>query len=221
MRQLLGIQRDLSICIRFAAPPQETVGNMSVLFQEPSNVINLVVHPIGYCKTAPNSPTFSIPTPSLQISEGKDPYCVFRERYCNGKRDGSVKAKYDFTEMNRLISKLDELNIYLHRTQQVIAEKCVMKTEHTDSISQDFSDDGTKTKKTTEHVHTTILWPSSGKGSILDSEGLEDIREIEEEVDCEQTRESYETEDQKVEQLLLIAHRLTQQIQHQQRKSKN
>lgn len=228
-KQLLGIPRDTSICMRVADPPHETVGSLSTLLHQPSHLVNLVVQPIhsrimsssGSQDAAANLSGAA----TITSRERKDPYCVFREKYCKGlakcKRSGSIRDKCDFVEMNRLISRLSEVSICLKRTQQeceLIEKRCARKlgggegekagNGHSDSTS----DGGVKFRKIEHSISSSSSNSDSGKGSMTGAEALEGVIEEEEAegVDSEPT-EGLTAADREVERLLRIAQALTQQ----------
>ena len=248
-KELLGISMDTPICTRFADPPHETVGSMSALLGQPSHVINLQVQPIQ-CKVTSNlSPSEHARLPSSAAArevtkDGKDPYFVFREKYCNNntgtksRRKASVREKCDFAEMNRLISQLAEVNVYLQHTKrecELIEKRCQAKSETeppskmatTTNTATAFSDRA-KFGKRIEHSASSSSYSSdSGKGSMVDPEALEEEEGEEGEgegVDCGEgavervRREPAGDGDEEVERLLKIAQNLNQRILRQQQK---
>lgn len=259
VKQLLGISRDISICLRFVDPPHETVGCMSAILHQPSYLVDLMVHPI-LCKTSPTTSRTLQYTTATSLSdaarkvkeEGKDPYCIFREKYCNGRSSSfdrqssaSVRERFDSEEMSRLISRLSEVSVCLHRTQlecELIEKRCALGLRRMDDsgpASAVFGDDEAvkSKKKMMEHIMSSSSYSSadSGKGSMVGSEVLESVEEGEEEeeeaqADCglaetergvevgERGEGGVEVGDRKVEQLLQIAHNLMEQAQRQQQR---
>ena len=166
---------------------------------------------------------------------GRDPYCVFREQYCNsdkpkGKHSPSIREKCDFAEMNRLISQLAEVSVCLQRTKQeceLIEKRCRRKNseiqdKNEDSNSGIFGNPSSKPVKMKigHSISSSSYGSDSGKGSMVDYELLEGVTEgdeQEEEMDCgPQEVElsvggTQEIGDKEVERLLNIAQRLTQQ----------
>lgn len=258
VKQLLGISRDISICLRFVDPPHETVGCMSAILHQPSYLVDLMVHPILSSPTTSRTLQYTTATSLSDAArkvkeEGKDPYCIFREKYCNGRSSSfdrqssaSVRERFDSEEMSRLISRLSEVSVCLHRTQlecELIEKRCALGLRRMDDsghASAVFGDDeaAKSKKKMMEHIMSSSSYSSadSGKGSMVGSEVLESVEEGEEEegegdqVDCglpetkrgakvgERGEGGAEVGDRKVEQLLQIAHNLMEQAQRQQQR---
>lgn len=226
-KQLLGIPRDTTICMRFADPPHETVGSLSALLHQPSHLVNLVVQPIHTRITSSLSQDESIDfgaATMVSSLERKDPYCVFREKYCKGKtkckRSGSVRDKYDSAEMNRLASQLADVSTCLQRTQReclLIEKRCTRKVDEAlgeGNSDSNFVCDGAKIRNMEHSMSSSSYNSDSGKGSITDAEVLEGVAEEEEEeedgLDSEPVDESQDPKDKQVEHLLQIARKLTQ-----------
>lgn len=227
--------------MRFEDPPYETVGSISSLLHQPSHLINLVVQPIQ-CKTTSNLDrdaciaATSLPwTAAVQVTkEGRDPYCIFRENYCNTestlKRSASVRQKCNFAEMNKLVSQLAEVSICLQRTRQeceLIEKRCCSKEKSKEADSSSALCDGgggASFDKTVKHsVSSSSYGSDSGKGSMVDQEALDEVVEEEEEVDSTPVEggnamTTQEAGDTEVERLLQIAQLLTRQVQQQQQK---
>lgn len=225
-KQLLGIPRHTTICMRFADPPHETIGSLSALLRQPSHLINLVVQPIHTRITSSLSQDSTAEFSGVGIisaRERKDPYYAFLEKFCKDKtkckRSGSIRDKCDFAEMNRLASQLNEVSICLQRTQQeceLIEKRCARKLDEKSgcSDSTDVFCDGAKFRKIEHSMSSSSYNSDSGKGSMTDAEGLEGVAEVEEEeVDSEPMQGVQDAEDKEVERLLQIAQKLAQQVQ--------
>lgn len=221
--------------MRYADPPHETVGSISALLHQPSHLVNLVVQPIHSRITSSLSQDEGADfggAGMISSLERRDPYCVFREKYCRSKtkskRSGSIRDKYDSMEMNRLASQLGDVNICLQRTQrecELIEKRCTRKVEETPEDNSDCNSgvvrDAAKIQTMQHRMSSSSYNSDSGKGSLTDAEALEGVAEVGEEVDCEPTErltQSQDATDKEVERLLQIARRLTQQVQRQHQK---
>lgn len=148
VKELLAVPSSVSICIRFSDPPHSSISSLHTVLQIPTHTVNLTVSPLSSmsapCSIARSS-TNSDVTTFLQTKDCRDPYCQYRDMYRNpqktaaGRRssasrdsDGFVRQKYDFAEMNRLLSQLTEVSLSLERTREecdMIARKCSFKTK--------------------------------------------------------------------------------------------
>ncbi len=172
---------------------------------------------------------------------GRDPYCVYREQYCNSgnpraQRLPSIREKCDFAEMNKLISQLSEVSVCLQRTKQeceLIEKRCKRQQKIQGKPEDSKSAIGSSKsalRKLGHSISSSSYGSDSGKGSMVDYEVLEGVTEGdegEEEMDCgpQETDLSLGlggtegARDKEVERLLDIAKRLTQQaLLQQQRK---
>ena len=106
------------------------------MLQEPSHIVNLIVSVLA----TPTDDTADNEIVSKLVDEQDtcDPYCKYRRlfparRGCSTAREsGLVRTKYNFAEMNRLLSQLTDVSLSLQRTQQQcdeIAERCRKKEE--------------------------------------------------------------------------------------------
>lgn len=107
MKSQLGIPDSTAICVRFAEPPFDVVSDVGSILREPRHIVDLVVSPIADVQ-------------------------VMVSRRLNGKDRGFAarRNKWNFLEMNRLLSQLTEVGLSLQRTQQVcdqIAKQCENK----------------------------------------------------------------------------------------------
>ena len=130
------------------------------MLQEPSHIVNLIVLVVA----SPTDDTAAKDISSKLVGEQDtcDPYCKYRRlfpsrRSCSSAREGGlVRTKYNFAEMNRLLSQLTDVSLSLQRTQQQcdeIAERCRKKEEQAgNSVSQQKKDNSTENKKG-EAVH--------------------------------------------------------------------
>ena len=234
-KELLGLHRSTAICIRFADDLYKIVVSLSDLFHEPSHLLNLVVHPIPSSSSSSHTISNSIPPPlnsKYLPGESNNPYRIFRERHCSGTLTcGAAREKYSLAEMNKLLSQLAEVNIFLLRTQQecdLIARRCA-KTENSNG-NDDTKIVGKKDVKSEEGNKKIVLnsFPSSssgcdsGKGSLTESDDV--VEAGEEEADCEAVTSNSTpcgTGDKRIEQLLKIAQSLTLQNRQLKQRGKN
>ena len=123
------------------------------MLQEPSHIVNLIVSVVASPTDDPA--TKEISSKLVDEQDTCDPYCKYRRlfparRSCSSAREGGlVRSKYNFAEMNRLLSQLTDVSLSLQRTQQQcdeIAERC-RKKEETNSVSQQKKDHSTENKK--------------------------------------------------------------------------
>ena len=123
------------------------------MLQEPSHIVNLVVSVLA----TPTDDTADNEIVSKLVDEQDtcDPYCKYRRlfparRGCSTAREGGlVRTKYNFAEMNRLLSQLTDVSLSLQRTQQQcdeIAERCRKKEEQA-FASQQKKCNSTENKK--------------------------------------------------------------------------
>lgn len=236
MKQLLGIPNDTSICIRYTDAPHNTVGSLSALLKEPRHVIYLVVHPIRHFSNGSvTNYADQMHYNAIPIT-AKEPFYTFRGRHCNfslnsERRNGGakpVKEKWD-----RLCSQLAEINVYLQRTQKecdFIAEKCGnRKDTSTSSAGRHFKEAGGmrggNVKNLVKHSVSSCSSSASsesGKGSMLDMVGEEEVdaasnlMSVQDHSHAKEMKEEEvkmeENEDERVERLLGIAQGLTHQF---------
>lgn len=213
---------------------------MSALLSQPSHLLSLTVQPL-HCKITSNLAQGEGGVVSLPHSaavratrEGRDPYCVFRERYCRGRPKTSprpVRQKCNFAEMNRLLSQLAEVGTYLQRTRQeceLIEERCREKAPVASAGKRTGSGGKGRARSNGKEIEHSISSSSygsdSGKGSIEEDPEPQHEEVAEErggeEVDrgLPEETESREAGDREVERLLCIAQRLTRQVRDQQQK---
>lgn len=125
------------------------------MLQEPSHIVNLIVSVLA----TPTDDTADNEIVSKLVDEQDtcDPYCKYRRlfparRGCSTAREGGlVRTKYNFAEMNRLLSQLTDVSLSLQRTQQQceeIAERCRKKEEQAGAFaSQQKKCNSTENKK--------------------------------------------------------------------------
>ncbi len=206
----------LSIYIRFADPPHSTISSLHTVLQVPSHVVNLTVSPLP-CSVHTSPPshqslhttTGTDTTAFLQAKDERDPYCRYRDLYQKPPRknssdrrsmagqhsdasrcsSGFVRQKCDFAEMNRLLSQLAEVSLSLQRTKEecdMIAKRCPPKP-----------------KESTQKRKCNGSCMEEGDRGTL-KEDMVVVRELE--------SEEERAEDKKVEELIHMAHSITQGI---------
>ena len=193
VKDLLGIPKDTSICIRFSESPYNAVGSLSIIFTEPRYLIDLVVHPIKNlsnsteCKISFTNSTDQIDFGAFPIS--RDPYYAFNERCCKSCNSSPLERRRAKTQrdackkddMNLLYSQLAELSVCLQRTQlecDAIAERCGAEEKKITRRSCSFRKDR-RADKTPKKVQYSVSFSSSvssesGKGSMAESDLQED-----------------------------------------------
>jgi hypothetical protein len=216
--------------MRFADPPHETIGSLSSLLRQPSHLVNLIVQPIHTRITSSLSQDSGTDFSGVGI---KDPYLIFRERYCKDKstkckRSGSIRDKFNFFEMNKLASQLAEIGVYLQRTRhecELIEKRCTKKSNGKSGMGNSDFAGRLKPRKIEHSISSSSYNSDSGKGSMTDAEVLVGVmEEEEEEMDSEPLQEvskSQDPADKEVERLLQIARQLSQQVQHQRHRKGN
>ncbi len=158
MKALLGVPQSGSVCIRFSEPPCSPVTSVTEILAEPSHIVQLLVTPLPHSThlTLPPTPRahstqVTLPPPSRahfthpprsSLSRGPrdhtptDPYCQYKERF-KPNASSTIKHKCDYSDMERLLSQLDQVSESLQRTQRA----CDALMTRSNSASQ-FTDSG-------------------------------------------------------------------------------
>ena len=218
----------VSVCIRFADPPHSAISSLHTVLQVPAHIVNLTVSPLpASLHTAGPSQSLAYTTQVstdtttfLQAKDERDPYCRYRDMYQNPRRSnhrsmagqrtsgasqrssGFVRQKCDFAEMNKLLSQLTEVSLSLQRTKEecdMIAKRCPPKAIAKERTQMQDSNDSYR-----EEVDVGVHVKEE------DAVVMEVLRE-EERTHCGHGVEKTAA-DRKVEELIHLAHSITQGI---------
>lgn len=185
MKALVGVPQTSSICIRFAQPPCSVLTSVAEILAEPSHIVQLLATPVPHSTPLTLPPTSAVTRRPADHCKAvkRDPYCQYKERFQRpGNATSLIKRKCEYSDMQRLLTQLDEVSDSLQRTQRA-CDALMSKPRAAQHTSSDCSASKSK-PRTVSASDSTSLFTDSGNGSSLNSaettDGTNDDDKVEE-----------------------------------------